>query len=193
MLAEAFTKILNNENNVTEALERRTKAYLKLAFCNDPVKCLERQRTVKSERKACRLIMESIYLINDLTRECVRENGIDTKCKKHHPLRFSQPQMRGAKNISRNTDVFLKSISAFMAQKAQKLEQAKQAIITNKKRNENGSLGEDEVVPDDNDVESYKKKEKTFKTLSMKIYWFVNHMAEKQRQTYGVYPFFPKK
>ena len=80
VLAEGFTNLLNNEYNVTVALEKRRTAYLKPASFNDHIKLLERQRTEQSERKACTFIMESIYLVNDLTRECVRENGTDVKC-----------------------------------------------------------------------------------------------------------------
>ena len=106
-------------------------------------------------------------------------------------MRFSQPQLATAKEVSRNTDVLIKSISAYITSKARKVSKAEEAI-TSKMRRANECPSESDPVADV-EIQCFQEEQKKFDTLSMNIYWFTNSMAEKQRQTYGVYPFFPKK
>ena len=190
-LSTFLRNTLDNEHNVLKRLKAKEDFYLKKQVLKDEGECLLWERNAKSERKKCGYVMESIATINDITREIVQQNMKDITCNDHHPHRFSKLDYALAQKIAESTNGLIKSICSYLAKKAHSLEKESKAIITKLKNSEEDNQDAENV--DDRHIELLKKKECKFDEFSTNIYWFANNVAEKQRQTYGVYPSFHKQ
>ena len=216
VLAEALTKIMHNEATVIAKLQKKKDSHLGPLFfnVNNHSERLAYQRKTGAARKARFAVMDSICFINDVTRECFRQNIPKEKCQEHHPNRYREQNLDTVKAISKSTEYLIKTISAHVGNRANALQKHQNTVATKMKSftclNDGKEKVYDDVVGKEareaeeqdmtdgttvftKEIEELKKAEKSFECLSMNIYWFVNNIAEKQRQTYGVYPYFPKK
>ena len=178
---------LDNEYNVLKRLKAKEDYYLNKPIFKDQSECLAWEQNAKSERKKCGYVMESIAMTNDITRQIVCQNRKDITCNEHHPQCFGKLHYASAQKIAESTNVLIKSICSYIAQKAHSIQKENKTIITKLMDNH------DAANIDDRQIKDFKKAECKFDELATNIYWFVNNVAEKQRQTYGVYPSFHKQ
>ena len=115
----------------------------------------------------------------------------DITCNEHHPHPFSKLDYASAQKIAESTNGLIKSICSYLAKKAHSIEKENKTIITKLKGSEEDNHDTGNV--DDRQIELLKKAECKFDELATNIYWFANNVAEKQRQTYGVYLSFHKQ
>ena len=115
----------------------------------------------------------------------------DITCNEHHPHCFSKLDYAWAQKIAESTNGLIKSICSYLAKNAHLIKKENKTIITKLKGSEEDNHDAGNV--DDRQIELLNKAECKFDELATNIYWFVNNVVERQRQTYSVYPSFHKQ
>ena len=188
-----FENALQNEGSVVKHLEKRMAPYLNKPSINDSLMRVEWERKAKSEKKICGYIMDSVTSINDLTCECVRLSRGHAVCKQYHPLKFSPRSLESIRKISESTNFLLRRLIAYVYNQAKAVEEEEKTITATLRQDKNAE-GQDDI-PDSVSmmkIREYKLAEQKCNELILNVYWFAKNVAEKQRQTYSVYPCFTR-
>ena len=188
--ATVLTTFLNNTVNTDEnglkRVERKYESYLVQPVFKKLGEKRTWERKAAAEKRKVLNVMESMLAVNDLARECVRGNRKNIVCQEHHPLRYQRPDLVTTHGISKSTDQLIRGLGFHVRREEGKITQMHVKIVKKLKDNSGGNVDKDQI-------EAFQSAEKDFDQMAMNIYWFANNVSEKQRQTYGVYPYFPKR